>query len=566
MVDLARKGFSLPCSGVTVTGGRGVITDWDSPLTHGDDGDVTTVGTISIRLFLGDGGMNTGYNLRSGLTAPNNNNGSNGDPTPEQRIAALNFTDAQQQYVTELTQNAAKVQNQYEDLKKRMESQAQMLKSLQEQVANAQSAPVSPPARPEPPFTISDQQIDGIMTRANQEKTLESIAEWMVAVGDPGQYALGHYFPTIMGRVDYPMFLSFEFSKFKSIDSAMRADHISRYIHTHNLRLVPAKTLRESFHQRQPVHQPPPPPPSRPHHGMRPMGGNMRFSQPFSPYNPNPPPPSTTNPLQSQLQQTLQMQQRQMDQIQRQLQSMGGGTNSELRGRSFMMNSRAPNPGFMDPSAIYNPMNQINAKDQLDDFLRGKSSPTFSLSALRRVVAPGCGTFNPKDPVHIDEIIKGIIWRLNDLFREKKIDATRYDTVKGELQQCSSSFAKIKSDELRKSCAEAWQRGIVNQRSFVGIEFMSLAVTSIHNQFGRGNGTRPRTGGETTARCHLCKQVGHWKKSCPYRNGKLVPIDFICEPFQTRNCSNKRCNKAHICSRCRSVHAQHSLQDCTRDQ
>ena len=116
MVDLARKGFSLPCSGVTVTGGRGVITDWDSPLTHGDDGDVTTVGTISIRLFLGDGGMNTGYNLRSGLTAPNNNNGSNGDPTPEQRIAALNFTDAQQQYVTELTQNAVQAQNQYEAL------------------------------------------------------------------------------------------------------------------------------------------------------------------------------------------------------------------------------------------------------------------------------------------------------------------------------------------------------------------------------------------------------------------------------------------------------------------
>ena len=102
--------------------------------------------------------MNTGYNLRSGLMAPNNQNGSNGDQqqSPEQRIAALNFNDAQQQYVTELTQSAAQVQSQYEDLKKQMEAQAQMLKTLQEQVANAQSAPVSPPVRPEPPFTISD--------------------------------------------------------------------------------------------------------------------------------------------------------------------------------------------------------------------------------------------------------------------------------------------------------------------------------------------------------------------------------------------------------------------------
>ena len=566
--SLADRGYYLPYGAVRIFGGKGPVRDWDRPLTFGEEGDVTMDGTIFVRLFLGRGGMQS-YNLRSrgrGTEGGRGNNprgrgrprggASGGAPerTREQEIQALNFNADQMQYVLNLQNVTDTIQNQFQDLRKQIEAQTQEIDSLR---AN-QSDPSPPMAVA--PLTRPDTDLDTLKATADQTTTLANISAWVEAIAAAGQYALGFYFPTILGRIDYPVFLSFDWAKFQRINPTMRRDQIAGYIHTHKLGLPTAQQLREYYHKRQPQIPPPPPqfpPPPRP-------PGNL-FSRPFSPYSTLPPTaPVPAMSQQAYLLNEIKSLKAQLAKTQSQMTTLAGGANSQLHGRSLMMGATAPNPLLMDPTNIYNPISTVNAKEQLDSFLIGKTQLNISLSTLRRIVAPGCSTFNPKDGGHIDEIVKGLIWRVTELYKEGKIDDARYETLKGELQQCSSNFAKIKNDEMRRRCCEAWQRGLVNQRSFVGIEFMSMAVASVH--FGsRGNGPRPQYGDTKGGRCNLCRQSGHWRRECPYKSGRLLPKDLICEAYQSKACNNQKCNKAHVCMRCRSVYITHPVQDCTRE-
>lgn len=672
---VSERGVYVPYESVGCSASRGMIYDFERPLTFGSDGDICECTIVQVYYYFGAGG--------SGEDGEGRKKRKPSDLESIQNQAKkLKFDKKQMEYLEEMQQQLLnQTKKNIEELKRNHKEKIKQLnrkakekldeeaaetqkvrkvlselkdqvKRLQEQKQSAASSGLDPNQQQQ--FSrYTDAQITTVRNIASQTRNELNLSLYITAIGTNGEIGLGYYLRSVLSRYDYPHMLTFDEDAYRKIDEGERLSVLQKYLFLHPKIVLPTAGELRSYYQKrsqeasnntnttattgrvsstgtpgfQQYQQPPPPntglpgyypqnhrqpPPTasttpqqnldnflrqnhqqnfqrsqhtRPQTNTFPVnthGAAPRPSGPFGnpyhvPTNPHGttlpaggplgnPPHGSTNPqgllsgIQNQFNSFAQATMNTMSQLQNMISSLSGN-GTPLTGRAAMMGNFSPSfPTTMDPTQLYDHnLSPQRALEQLDEYLRGNSVPTFSLNSLRRAVAPGVGAFNAKSGRDVSNLLTGILNRLHELHHDNKIDTARFTKMKGEIMQATSMFGCINNDEDRRQIVAAWHNGILHQQTMIGVEFVTRCIQV--NQ-GNSRGSYSRT---DKNRCYSCNQKGHRADQCPWKNGRMLPEDLICGAYNAGDCRNhKTCSKAHVCAKCRTTSQKHPATECRR--
>ena len=424
-----------------------------------------------------------------------------------------------------------------DDERKKRRELAEKLDSLQDRMRKSSSRFDREPTNY---FKVSNVELDRLRDVAKGRTSRVHMEKWATGLGTRGIRALGRYLQK-KNRFDIPSLLLMDPQKLAAINEDQRQAVVVDYLFTKDFRLPTSESLIP--------------------HVSEPRSAPVPSSDPFQPPMQQPSPPiSQPTTLENQIQKAVQ------EQMKRYMSTTSTVQGHPLGARQQLMGiSPYGLPGVLDASTLSHPQSSQKAMQIVEDFVTGKSKTPFTLQTLRRAVIPGSTSFDIKSRRCTIETFSGLksaLYRLQ--YDNNKETPKDVDKMIRQIDHAIILISDLQDGKSLAGCVEQWMNGVIYEQSYCGVSFMGDCRIAKNVQTSSSS----RRGGSTTTTfpysCHLCNVKGHLKSNCPYKNGRQIPVDKVCQNFNRGACTTTaaKCDLAHICSHCRVPGATHPVTKC----
>ena len=402
--------------------------------------------------------------------------------------------------------------------------------ALQNELTNlgkrSRTGPVQQYAKP-------NRTVDDLRDTASRQRTQSTITAYVEALGKTGVRAVGKYLNDELGRYDVPVVMLMSHDKLDSLQPDQWKPIVIKFLQARDVALPATRRLQQTYKDLYP--------------GSTNVPNDRDNTRDMD----------TTGLRRTPREKEL------ASSILAEVSKMTGATTA-YDGRRQMMNLHS----YQHPNQISNTatMSEARALTICEDFLTGKKKTPPSLQVIRRACAPGGGPFNVKSTSHFSTALMGLNQLISRL-QAKGVTIPNADSITRQLFHANTLITTIPEGRNLSKCIEAWSTDLMGTGSFAGPGFVyetrSEAAKNDPKPSYNYKGARTKTG----VRCDSCKQQGHTRRNCPYRNGRPVPQTMICTKFNDGVCDDGRnCSLMHVCMKCRVASAWHPSIRCEATQ